>query len=306
MADKVLVTGGAGFIGHHVVNLFLEKNYDVVVIDNLSSGSKYNLHQDSKFIECDIRAELDDVFLKERFKYVIHLAAQPSAPNSISNPKYDCECNVIGTINILKASLKCDVEKVIYASTAAVYGDNKEIPLKEETLLIPTSFYGLSKLTSEHYLNLYKKIYGLDNVILRYANVYGPKQGASGEGGVVNIFINKIKNEDTLQIFGDGKQTRDFVYVSDVAQANYEAVCASSSIGKDNIICNVSTKVQTSVNELINNLMKISGKQVPVAYLESRQGDIYNSYLDNNRAQTVLGWSPKVSLYDGLSITYNS
>jgi UDP-glucose 4-epimerase len=299
---KVLVTGGAGFIGSHIVDGLLGENCEVVVVDNLSTGRSSNINPAARFIEMDIRdPQLLDMFTTEKFDYVIHLAAQTMVPKSLEAPDYDCQINILGTINVLEACRKTKIKRVIFSSTAATYGNIACIPVTEQVATEPTSFYGLSKLTVEKYLVLYHQIYGLDYVVLRYANVYGERQGDAGEGGVISIFIRKISNGQPITIFGDGGQTRDFVYAGDVANANYQALLTPGA----NAVYNISTQTETSVNALVELISKISGKTVEKVYSTPREGDIYRSSLSNVLAKSTLSWQPQMALLDGLCKTYH-
>ncbi|MDR1701871.1 MAG: NAD-dependent epimerase/dehydratase family protein [Sporomusaceae bacterium] len=304
MAEKVLVTGGAGFIGYHVVKTLLAKNYQVVVLDNLSTGLKSNVPNAAKFIETDIlAAEIPAIFAAEKFDHVIHLAAQTMVPFSLKQPEKDAEINILGTLKILNAAKNTGVKRLVFASSAAVYGDLAAIPLQEDALTVPTSFYGLSKLTVEKYLALYYQLFGLNYSVLRFANVYGEKQGEGGEGGVVSIFVRQIEKDAPLTVFGDGGQTRDFIYAGDVA----EAVCATLNAppAKINRVYNVSTQQQTSVNDLTRLLTAAAGKDVQINYQEPRPGDIYHSMLDNSSLSSMLNWRPEVDLAAGLKKTYS-
>lgn len=218
---KVLITGGAGFIGSHVVRCLLLHGYEVIVVDNLTTGRKENLPAGVDLIKMDI---LDSQFIslveQHNIDSIVHLAAQTLVDYSLKNPINDAEQNIMGTIQVLEAARMGNVRRVIFSSTAAVYGDVSDtslLPLKEDNVLAPTSFYGLSKLTVERYLKLYQKNYGLEYAILRFANVYGERQGLGGEGGVISIFLKKIAEGKTITIFGDGNQTRDFIYAGDIA-----------------------------------------------------------------------------------------
>jgi len=300
---KVLVTGGAGFIGSHVVDKLLQENCQVVIMDNLSTGLEANINSAATFINMDIRSnEVLALFIAEQFDSVIHLAAQTMVNKSLENPDYDCDVNISGTVNILEACRKTNVKRVVFSSTAATYGNVTDLPVLENSFTNPTSFYGLSKLTCENYLSLYYKVYGLSYVVLRYANVYGERQGDGGEGGVVSIFTRKIHQEEPVQIFGDGNQTRDFIYVGDIANANYQALVSTHA----NNIYNISTQTETTVNTLIEYMGKVAGKPVKKVYGEIREGDIYKSSLSNAAAQKNLDWKPSMPLLEGLNKTYNS
>lgn len=298
---KVVVTGGAGFIGSHVVVKLLQQQCQVTVIDNLSTGCKENVPKDVKFIEIDICSKkLVEVFVRERFDAVVHLAAQTMVPVSLDRPDYDCQVNIVGTVNVLEACRISGVKRVVFSSSAAVYGDVKCLPIMEDVAKQPTSFYGLSKLTVERYLQMYQQIFGLEYVILRYANVYGERQGDGGEGGVISIFTRKINEGEIVTVYGDGAQSRDFVYAGDVAAANYQALIT----GNINTIYNISTQVEVSINQLIEVLGKITGKQVEKSYSPVRAGDIYRSALSNQAALGQLGWHADMLLSDGLALTY--
>ena len=300
---KVLVTGGAGFIGSHIVDKLLQEKCQVVIIDDLSTGSLANVNPAAQFIEADITSSnVLEVFIAEKFDYVIHMAAQTMVPKSLENPGFDCSVNVLGTINILEACRHTGVKRLVFASTAATYGDVNHIPIDELAATKPTSFYGLSKLVVEKYLALYAQIYGMEYVILRYANVYGERQGDAGEGGVISIFTRKIHQCQPVVIFGDGGQTRDFIYVGDVANANYQALLTA----KVNAVYNISTQTETSVNTLIDLIGKVAGKSGEKVYSQPRDGDIYHSSLSNANARQNLNWQPHMLLVDGLTRTYRS
>jgi UDP-glucose 4-epimerase len=300
---KVLVTGGAGFIGSHVVDKLIQECCQVVIIDNLSTGLLENINPSAQFVKMDIRSnQLLDLFITEKFDFVIHLAAQTMVHKSLEMPDYDCDINISGTVNVLEACRKTNVKRIVFSSTAAVYGNVTRLPIIEEAQKEPTSFYGLSKLTCENYLSLYNQVYGLEYIILRYANVYGERQGDGGEGGVISIFARKINQNQPVLIFGDGSQTRDFIYVGDIANANYQSllsVCA-------NQVCNISTQTETSVNMLIEYMENVAGKVVIKMYNNKREGDIYKSFLSNTTAQKILGWQPRIPLIEGLTKTYES
>jgi len=300
---KILVTGGAGFIGSHVVNMLVKEHCQVVVIDNLSTGLRENINPSAEFLEMDIRSqEIVDIFKARHFDYVIHLAAQTMVHASLEMPDNDCSVNILGTLNILEACRKTNVKRIVFSSTAAVYGDVTALPVLETTSKKPTSFYGLSKLTCENYLALYSQLYGLEYVVLRYANVYGERQGDGGEGGVISIFTRKIHYNEPVFIFGDGTQTRDFIYVGDVAAANYQALVTFHS----NHVYNISTKTETSVNTLLEYMGKIANKTVTTIYSPPRDGDIYKSSLSNTEAMQKLDWQPRTPLIDGLTRTHHS
>lgn len=302
---KVLVTGGAGFIGSHTVEKMLARGWEVVVLDNLSTGLRTNVAAGVRLIEIDILDQrLLDLFSTEKFDCVVHLAAQTAVPYSIDHPDIDCQVNLLGLVNVLEACRKTAVQRVVFASSAAVYGNAADLPIVEETSLRPGSFYGLTKCTGEKYLELYNQIHNIDYVVLRYANVYGERQGDGGEGGVVSIFTRKLYQDESIYIFGDGGQTRDFIYVGDVAEANCQALIAPRTAA--NRVYNISTQTQTSVNELADLLAHAAEKSVYKNYMPAREGDIYHSMLSNHAAVANIGWKPAMPLAEGLNRTYHS
>ena len=294
---KVLVTGGAGFIGSHLVDEALEEGYDVVTIDNLNNGKLENLNKDAKFYKVDI-VDIDNlslVFEKEKPDYVIHLAAQISLRESLKNPIYDAEQNILGSINILECCRKFNVKKVVYASSAAVYGFPKYLPVDEKHPINPFSPYGVSKHTVEHYLQYYHENFEIDYIILRYSNVYGERQDPLGEAGVIAIFIDKLKKGERPIIFGDGEQTRDFIYANDVVEANLLALEKET----ENKVFNISTNIETSVNELFKKIKEIMNSDINPTY-EKPIKEVRNIRLDNSLAEKELNWKPKVELNEGL------
>jgi UDP-glucose 4-epimerase len=300
---KVLVTGGAGFIGSHVVDKLIQECCQVVIVDNLSTGLLENINPAAQFINMDIRSnQILELFIAEKFDFVIHLAAQTMVHKSLEMPDYDCDINISGTVNILEACRKTSVKRIVFSSTAAVYGNVTTLPVIEAAQKEPTSFYGLSKLTCENYLSLYNQVYGLEYMILRYANVYGERQGDGGEGGVISIFARKINQNQPVLIFGDGSQTRDFIYVGDIANANYQSLLSTCA----NQVCNVSTQTETSVNMLIEYMEAVAGKTIIKKHNDKREGDIYKSFLSNVTAQETLEWQPYMPLLEGLAKTYKS
>ena len=300
---NILVTGGAGFIGSHLVDGLIAEGHHVIIVDNLSTGSRKNLNPKAVFYEEDIRHTdaLDRIFADEQVQIVFHEAAQTLVPYSMEHPKEDAELNIMGLINVLDMCRKYHVEKIIFSSSAAVYGDNLNVPLKEDQPLIPTSFYGLTKVTAEKYIQLYHDVFGLSYAILRYSNVYGERQGSHGEGGVVYVFSKALAQGKDLTIFGDGEQSRDFIYVKDVARANIKAMDAAVPSG----IYNVSTAIETTINALKEILLYFSRVPVQVSYADARGGDIYRSALDNTAAKQVLQWKPATKLLQGLQTTYS-
>ena len=298
---NILITGGAGFIGSHILQRFNRENCQITVLDNLHSGNRTNIPEGVNFIELDICDErIIDVFEKNKFEAVVHLAAQTMVNASIDDPIYDSDNNIRGTINILEACRKTGVRRIVFSSTAAVYGDVSAVPVLEDFTTDPLSFYGLSKLTVEKYLKLYQKLYGLEYVILRYANVYGERQGDGGEGGVISIFMKLLAQNKALTIHGDGKQSRDFVYAGEIANANWLALNTENI----NEIYNISTQTETSINELVETLEKIASKKFAITYGAPRQGDILRSVLSNDKAREKIGYKVETSLAEGLRRTY--
>ena len=296
---KVLITGGAGFIGSHVADRFLLNNYEVTAADNLVTGNIDNINgKNINFFNIDIRdkEKLEELFKSEKPDYVIHLAAQVSVSSSVEDVLYDAEENITALINILELCRKYNTEKIVFSSTAAVYGIPEEVPSRETNKTAPLSPYGLSKLTGEEYIKMYSRLFGVNYVILRYANVYGPRQSAHGEAGVVSIFNDKIKVNGDIFIEGDGLQTRDFIYVKDVSAANY--ICATESVKNETF--NVSTNTDISILELFNTMKKYSDYEKNASHKEARKGDIRNSRLDNSKLLKNTSWKPEYTLDQGL------
>ncbi|WAM33094.1 SDR family oxidoreductase [Caldicellulosiruptor morganii] len=294
----VLVTGGAGFIGSHIVDRLIERGYDVVVVDNLISGNARNINPKAKFYKRDIRDDLEDIFKENRIEFCIHQAAQVSVSKSMEDPLLDCSVNILGTVNLLNYCRKYSVKKFVYASSAAVYGEPKYLPVDEKHPEDPLSFYGISKLSAEKYIERFAESCGFEYVIFRYSNVYGPRQDPFGEGGVVAIFCERMQNAKDVTIFGDGNQTRDFIYVEDVAEANC-LVLENSVSG----IFNLSTNTRTSVNDLFEMISSLTGYKKNAIYAPKREGDIDHSCLDNSLLKSAFSFSPKYQLKEGLQIT---
>ena len=299
---KILVTGGAGFIGSHLLQLLQgQQGVEVVVYDNLSSGRREHVPKGIRLVEGDVRdAEgLAHLFASEGFDSVVHLAAQTMVPYSLSHPEEDCQINLLGLINILECCRKYAVKHIVFSSSAAVYGDNLNIPLHEEEKPMPTSAYGITKMASEHYLRIYHDLYGLNTTVLRFANVYGERQGAGGEGGVVSIFCKLLAAGQGVTVFGNGEQTRDFVYAGDIA----EALWRGSQLEGHHVI-NISTQKETSVNQLLAAFKQAVGREFPVQYAPIREGDIFRSVLANGRCVELLGFCPAMNLQEGVARTY--
>lgn len=297
---RVLVTGGAGFVGSHIVDCLVSEGHQVSVVDNLATGNRGNVNQEAVFHEVDIRDEkLEEVFARERPQVVIHLAAQISVPKSLEDVFYDESVNVTGTLRVLEMMRKFGAGKIIYSSSAAVYGNPVLLPVEVDHPCAPVSPYGTSKYLAEEYIKLYKRMYGIEFAILRYSNVYGPRQTVSGEAGVIAVFIDRLKKNEALVINGDGKHTRDFVYVEDVARANLDALVRGKGI-----VVNISTGVETSLQELADELQRVAGKEVEVVYGPERPGDILRSRLSPEKAETLLGWKASTPFSEGLKKTY--
>ena len=296
---KVLVTGGAGFVGSHVVDELIRSNYQVIVVDNLSSGRLENVHpQATLYLEDILSDQLDGIFQREEPKYVIHLAAQSSVSYSLSNPMKDCQANILGSVRILEKCREYNVKKIIYSSSAAIYGEPQYLPIDEEHPIAPVSFYGISKYTPEQYVMAHHSLYGLEYCILRYSNVFGWRQEAQSEGGVISIFVDKLLKKENPIVYGNGQQTRDFIYVSDVAIANIIALES-----KEQGIFNISSNTSVSVNELISIIEEMGNPSWETIYQAECPGAIRHSNLLNSRALSVLGWKPSYSLEEGLKQT---
>lgn len=296
---KVLVTGGSGFIGSHIVDQLIKENHQVLVVDDLSTGHKKNLNQEAEFSQCSITSEkLLSIFNEFKPEAVIHQAAQVSVAKSIEDPIKDEEINIKGSINVIQCAVNSGVRKIVFASSAAVYGNPEYLPVNLDHPVKPLAPYGLSKYTVENYLDMMSNLYGFSYTVLRYGNVYGPRQDANGEGGVIAIFAEALSKEEVPFIYGDGEQTRDFVYVEDVASANIKALSNG-----DNKIYNVSSNQKVSINELFFLMKEISGQSYDPIYKEERNGDIRESVLENKETLRDLSWSQTVALPEGLKKT---
>ena len=298
---NVLVTGGAGFIGSHVVEGLLKEGLSPIVVDNLSTGKIENLNPNALFYQQSVEDEemMERVFMLHKPVYIFHLAAQSSVSVSVRNPVEDARANILGTLVLLQKSVKYGAKKFIFSSTGgAIYGDNVKIPTSETEIPNPISPYGIAKLSVERYLDFFSKEYGLEYVSLRYSNVYGPRQDPYGEAGVVAIFTNRMLKGEKVTIFGDGEYVRDYVYVDDVVRANILAM----EKGK-NVVLNIGTGRGTTVNELFKMLKSITGYSDEPEYAPPRKGDVRKSILDCSKAKEILDWEPKVSLEEGLRRT---
>ncbi|MFV1950630.1 MAG: NAD-dependent epimerase/dehydratase family protein [Nitrospinota bacterium] len=298
---NILVTGGAGFIGSHVADRFVEEGHNVIILDNLSSGKEDNVNKKAKFYKIDIRdKEIEDIiFKRENIDCINHHAAQISVRNSVDDPIYDGEINILGSLNLLQNAVKYGIKRVIFASTGgAIYGEQDYFPADERHPLRPVSPYGVAKLSVEGYLYFYHTAYNLDYTVLRYANIYGPRQDPHGEAGVVAIFTQKLLNNEQPVINGDGEQTRDYTFVGDIVEANSLAFAKSFSG-----IFNIGTGVECSVNELCNRLTKLINSGIVPLYGQPKLGEQRRSVLDWNKIKGVSGWSPRSSLDKGLKET---
>ncbi len=297
---KILITGGAGFIGSHLVDALIKRKHKLIVVDNLSSGLKENLNPKAKFYYLDIRSKkLDNVFQKERPEIVFHCAAQINLRKSIAHPLKDARINILGSLNLLENCRKYKIKKFIFSSTGgAIYGDTKNIPTPEDFPANPPSPYGIAKLTIEKYLHYYYQVFGLPYFSLRYSNVYGPRQNPKNEAGVIAIFSEKILKGEQIVINGDGRQTRDYVYIDDVVRANLLAL-RRKGVG----VFNIGTEKETSVREIFKMLKKITQTKIKAIYGPPIKGEQRRSCLAIKKAKRELGWSPKVRLDDGLKKT---
>lgn len=297
---KIVVTGGAGFIGSHVCDTFVAKGHEVIALDNLSTGKKENLDGRVKLAELDIRSpEAAQLIEREKPNVVCHLAAQMDVRRSVEDPRFDAEANILGFLNLLEASRRANVGKVIFSSTGgALYGEQDVFPAPESHPTRPVSPYGVSKASGELYLGYYLAQYGLKYVALRYANVYGPRQNPHGEAGVVAIFSRRLVAGQPCTIFGDGGQTRDFVFGLDVARANYLAF-ESDYVGA----VNIGTGIETNITQLYQGLADAAGSKLPAAYAPGKPGEQRRSCIEVSLAKKVLGWQPTVPLKGGLEKT---
>lgn len=298
---EVLILGGAGFIGSHIAEIFSENEYKCIIVDNLSKGSLENIKniKNHVFYNIDIndKTALDDVFKKHNIELVYHEAAQISVVESIKDPHFDAVQNILGLINVLDLSVKYKVKKLMFASSAAVYGIPKSEVSKENDNLSALSFYGLTKKTGEEYIRLYHDIFGLDYVIFRYSNVFGDRQSVHGEAGVVAIFSDSMKLGKNIYIDGDGLQTRDFIYVKDVAYANY--IVGIEDVKNDTY--NLSNNNKISILELYKLMKEAFSFKGELIFREARKGDIRDSRLDNTKLLTISSYRPKYSVKDGLN-----
>lgn len=309
---KILVTGGAGFIGSHLTGKLIERGHQVKVIDNLSTGKKGNLNPGAKFYKIDIQnPKISEIFKKEKPEIVFHFAAQIDVRKSVENPIDDAKINILGSLNLIQNFVSVNQrsnqrksafpKKFIFVSSGgAIYGDTDIIPTPETCPEKPGSPYGIAKLTIEKYLHFYKKTYDLDYVSLRYSNIYGPRQNSKGEAGVVAIFTDKLLHNESPIIFGDGEQTRDYLYVDDAVAA---AILALESPSRENPIYNVGTGIETGVSDLYKLLVKEIGKDIVPKHGPPKKGEQLRSCLDFSKIKKELGWQPKYDLERGLKET---
>jgi UDP-glucose 4-epimerase len=299
---RTLVTGGAGFIGSHIADLLVAQGHEVAVVDSLVGGKRRNLPSATRFHQLDIRSpELRDVLLAERPEVVFHEAAQMSVKVSTDRPIYDAEVNVIGLLNLLEGCVASGVRKVVFASSGATYGNPTYLPMNEDHPQLPGAPYGITKMVTEHYLRYYAQDHGLQYTSLRYGNVYGPRQDAHGEAGVVAIFTAQLLAGKVPTIHWDGEQVRDYVHVKDVAQANLAAATA----GDGRCYC-IATGVGTSVNQLYDLLTEALEMHVAPKRADRRAGDLRAAYFDTSRALAELGWQARVPLRDGIGETVDA
>jgi UDP-glucose 4-epimerase len=330
---RILVTGGAGFIGSHVVDAYIQAGYEVCVLDDLSRGKREQVNPHAHFVRMDLRSpDLRDLLAEGDFGCINHHAAQIDVRVSVADPTRDAMINIVGTLNLLEAARAHGVPRVIFASTGgAIYGEQRHFPATEHHPTSPVSPYGVAKLAVEHYLEYYRQVHGLRYVVLRYANVYGPRQDPEGEAGVVAIFCGKVLRGQRLIIYGDGEQTRDYVYVGDVARANLLALrylttsvesvesvasveCGRSfgprlnnsktqKLNNSSNVFNIGTGIETSVNALAAMLLEAADADCPIVYHPARPGEQKRSVIDPSLARLVLGWEPLISVAEGLDQT---
>ncbi|MEK6958749.1 MAG: NAD-dependent epimerase/dehydratase family protein [archaeon] len=297
---KILVTGGCGFIGSHIIDELVKNKHDVVVLDNLSTGSKKYLNPKAKFYEADIREDISDIFLKEKPEIVIHTAAQVMLRKSIEEPIEDAKINIFGTINVLEACKKSKVRKIIYTSTGgARYGEPKYLPVDENHPIHPLSPYGISKHTAEHYIESYSNLYGIEYLIVGFGNVYGPRDDPAFKR-VICLFAMQILNGETPKIFGDGEQVRDFIFVKDIA--DFIASCIDKK--PEHKLFNLANGEKVTVNQIYSMLKEVSGFAKDAEHINAIKGEVREIQLDTTLAKKELGWTPKTKLIDGIKETF--
>jgi UDP-glucose 4-epimerase len=298
---NILVTGGAGFIGSNVVDEYIKNKNKVVILDDLSSGKEENINPKAKFYKMDIRdKKISKILKKEKIEVINHHAAQISVPDSVKNPVFDAEVNILGTLNLLQCAKEANIKRFIFVSSGGtVYGANAKLPATENMPITADNPYGISKVTGEHYVRFFSNQYNIKYAILRYSNVYGPRQIPHGEAGVVSIFINKILKGETPIIFGGGKCIRDYVFVGDVARANVLALYKAT-----NKAINIGTGIKTDVNKLYSIICEITNFNKKAIMGPERAGDIPANFLDISNAKKYLNWQPETRLKDGIKKTY--
>jgi UDP-glucose 4-epimerase len=297
---KILVTGGAGFIGSHIVDAYIKLGHKVTVLDNFSSGKKENINPEANVITADINDNnITEIFEKENFDIVSHHAAQMNVRVSVDDPKFDANTNIIGSINIFEAARRSGVKKIIFASSGGtIYGEQEKFPAEEDDRKAPCSPYGISKLSTEHYLFYYQSVYGIDRVVLRYGNVYGARQNPHGEAGVVAIFINKMLAGEQPIINGDGLITRDYIYIEDVVAANVKALDEAV-----NGIYNVTTGMETNVNHIFRRLKELTGSNCEEYHGPAKAGEQRRSVCSYSKYEKMHGWYPKMKFDEGMEQT---
>jgi UDP-glucose 4-epimerase len=304
MSGRVLVTGGAGFIGSHIAEAYLRDGWEVVVLDDLSRGHEANVPKAAQFVRADVRSpEARKTVATGRFDVVNHQAAQIDVRVSVERPAFDSHINVVGFVNLLEGAGEGGVQRVIFASSGGVvYGDPQTIPTPETSPKLPVSPYGVSKLAGEYYLRALAALRGFQGVAMRYANVFGPRQDPKSEAGVVSIFVSRLLAKQSLTIYGDGRQTRDYVFVRDVARANLLASTATglTNADFDGPAFNIATSVQRSVLDVAEAVGKVLGEKPKLEFAPARAGELNRSALDVSKAKRVLGWNPQHQFEDGL------
>jgi len=298
---KILVTGGAGFIGSNIVDTYISNGHDVVIVDSLETGRLTNINPKAKFYKLDIRdPKLESVFEEERPQIVNHHAAQMDVRRSVSDPKYDADVNVVGSLNLLELSRKFKVSRILYSSSGGtVYGEPVYLPCDEKHPIRPICPYGATKYIFEVYLDMYKFMYDMDFTVFRYPNIYGPRQDPHGEAGVIAIFTGLMLRGKPVTINGDGKQQRDFVFVKDIANANYLATINQKGSG----VFNLGSGIPTDINQIFDALKSITGYEKKVSHGPAKLGETSRIFLTGELAFEALGWKPEVSLYEGLQAT---
>lgn len=297
---NILITGGAGFIGSHIADKLVEKNHQITIIDDLSCGRRENINKNAQFYKLSILSpNLDSIFKKYKPKIVFHQAAQKNVRVSVENPAKDAKTNILGTLNVLECCKTYNAGKIIFASSGgAIYGETNKLPTPKNRTPAPDSPYGVSKLSIEYYLRVFYKIHGLSYIALRYSNVYGPRQDPKGEAGVIAIFIDNLLKNKKSTIFGNGRQTRDYIYVDDVVNANLSAM-QKSVIGEFNI----GTGIETNVNDLFAKIAKLIGVDAQTSHGPKNPGEVARSCLNILKTRKELGWKPRVTLDKGLEKT---